>query len=160
MDDHAQMELIEVILAAAMILLALYFVKNIEIAPQTDIEEENNLKVYGDNVLESLASIPDTTGEYHSLLAYFVAKANGNNVYTTWLLNNVSSRLPSNMFYQIYKLNVSKLVGESGETFESCKTVLYEPSVWVKEESRSSRIVVTDGYIYEIVLSLFYNIGS
>ena len=155
------MQLIEVILTAVMIFLALYFVKVLDFPTQTDIVKDNVLQSYGDSVLESLASLPDDeTGEYNSLLAYYTDLSSSSSLVYLDFKDDIDSRLPEDIIYKVFKINITKLHDEPNEPIENCKTDLITPTYWLNEESRSYRIVVINGYVYEVVLCLFFNVGG
>jgi len=161
MNNKAQMQLIEVVLTAVMIFLALYFVKILDFPTQTDIVKEDTLQSYGDSVLESLASLPDDeTGEYNSLLAYYTDLSSLRSFVYIEFKNDIDNRLPEDIIYKVFKLNISKLYDNPDESLENCKTDLITPTYWVNEESRSSRIVVINGFVYEVVLCMFFNVGG
>lgn len=156
MDDKAQISLLEVILVTGMILMALYLIKTQEISSSELIESESRFETVANSVLTNLASKSDPYGEYASLLARYISDETGE---AGFLKAYISSSFPIGTMYKILRINYSKLFTNGSASFNDCVTPLYEPGVWIEDDARVSRIVSADGYVYEIVLCVWFNIG-
>ena len=155
-DNLAQMQVLEAIVVVGLILTSLYFVQNLNITSYSIIHSDNRLETLGRGVLISLESKPDPSGN-SSLLEKCVREYINKGEYTTFK-RYIDDGLPSGTVYKILLINISELTHNKSATIDNCTEVIYMPPLWVDEGFRSSRLVVVDGYIYNVILSMWFNL--
>jgi len=153
-DNDAQLQVLEVILVAGMLLISVYFIRGIDIVSQSNVEKENKLESMGDSLLESLAAQPDSNGRYNSLLAYYCR------VGTSSFANYVEQVLPEGTIFKIERIDLTRLVTNQETTIKDATFEIYSPDIWFDDDAKSSRICVVDGTVYRIVLSMWFNSGG
>lgn len=156
MNNSAQIHVFEVIFVVLMFIMALFFVKSIEVSTHATIEKENELEKVGESILAGLAGQAAQYEEYSSLLAYYIDPNDSSNA--NELRNLVDAVIPESILYKILRVNISKIMCNSNVTIENCTDVLYEPLIWIGEDARVSRIVVLRGFVYEVVLCMWINL--
>ena len=154
--NKAQVHILEVIIVAGMLLMALYFVKSFDFSPRSVVAKENKLESIGISILEGLESIPDPDEEHSSLLARYLSEPDK---YSYDLSNYTSDNLPIGTLFRITRINVSYLHDHVNNPIPSeyIKNI-HNSDIWIGEESIASRIVVIDGSVYEIILSMCYTL--
>ena len=153
MDNSAQMNVLEVVIVAGILIVGLYFVRGMEFSSRSIEDDENQLETLGESILNNLASMPDSSNEYSSVLSKYIS----NSDYYSDFTDVINSTFPSGTLYKIEKVDMSKMFHENA-ALEDCIEIIYEPVVWIQDESRVSRIVVSDGDVYEVVISLWFNL--
>jgi len=109
MDDKAQMIVLEGIVFAITILLALFFLS--QLSPSSTVSEKytNTLKIQGDDALQSLYTEPIQGSHPQNYpsnkLVYFLITNN-----YTYFAENLSKRLPNTVMYNIWVNNGTKTV--------------------------------------------------
>ena len=149
MDDKAQIHILEVVLVASILFVSLYFLSQIEITINITASNENKLEEVGDQILSYEENLPDPTGQYSSMLAYYI---------DTWDLANftefIDSSIPLGTTYTITKVDVSGL--QEGETFTKCKEHIYSKADEnIGRVTEVSKFVVINGRIYEVILTMY-----
>jgi hypothetical protein len=155
-DNQGQMQMLEVILVSGMLLLALFFVKTIEISAISSVEKENKLEALGISILDSLSGEADPSEEYSSILARYISSGS----YYDDFSDYVYEVLPDGTIFRIIKIDMTNFVHDADATPEGCTYTIYDPPYWVDEEARASRIVVADGIVYEVILMMWFNAGG
>ena len=153
MNDSAQMNVLEVIIVAGILIAGLYFVRGMEFSARSVEENENQLESLGESILNNLASTPDPSDEYSSMLAKYISSTAQYANFT----DDINNTFPTGTLYKVERVDMSKMFHENA-ALENCTGTIYEPVVWVQDESRVSRIVVSDGTVYEVVISLWFNL--
>ena len=180
MNNSAQIHVLEVILMSGIMLMALYFIGNFEAPTHSTIGKENSLESLGGGILSSLDGIPDPGYEddnlyYSSLLAryiYEIREEIDNDLDHYHLLPSIEelqslndyfeTNLPEGTLYQLSYINISKMSkdGLSANPIDYYTKELYNPSsvLLIGEKISTSRIVVIDGYIYNLVLRMSFTL--
>ncbi len=159
-NNNGQMQLLEVILVAGMVLISLFFVRSLNISLQTStVERENKLEQIGDSILESLASRDSSNGDY-SELGYYIKYFLETGRFKWDFEDYIELSLPSDSLYTIYIVNMTNFSFNPHSGIDNHLEYIYSPDYWIVEEACSSRIVVVDGFVYEIYLGLWFNIGG
>ena len=165
MNDSAQWQMMEVVLVAGMLFAAMYLVRSSNVTVYKSIEEENPLQAQGYEALESIAVQPPLSGDQHNLLAYYIDYFNENGD-DGGLTDGIKKYFSSDINCKITMIDITKSKEES-KPLEECTTIIYDPLYWIEEESCSANRVVTvyddemgRVYVYEIILSLWYNTGG
>ena len=180
MNNSAQIHVLEVILMSGIMLMALYFIGNFEAPSYSTIGKENSLESLGGGILTSLDGIPDPGYEddsqyYSSLLARYIYEIREEiddvTVHYSILptieelqsINNYfETNLPEGTLYQLSYINISKMSkdGLSAHPIDYYTKELYNPSsvILIGEKISTSRIVVIDGYIYNLVLRMSFTL--
>ncbi len=177
MNNNAQIHVLEVILMSGIMLMALFFISNFEAPTHSTIGKENSLESLGEGILTSLDGIPDPGYEgddtyYSSLLARYVYEIRkeipDDPVDYYHILPTIEelqdlneyfdSSLPEGTLYQLSLIDVTKMSHE-GLTVDYTIS-LHDPSVVVLigEKISTSRIVVIDGHIYNLVLRMSFTL--
>lgn len=152
--NKAQVHILEVIIVAGILLVSLYFIRGFDFTPSSVVTGSNSLKQKGLNIISRLENIPDPEGELSSILSRYMYNAlKGDN---SSLNAYISNSLPKDIIYETFIVNISKM-SKYAESVDNCKTVVYEPVVKIGEKTSISRVVVIDGYIYEIDLGMWFN---
>ena len=154
-NNKGQMQLLEVILVAGMLLVALYFVRGVDISAQTSVENENKLDELGDTILESLAAKPSPYSYYNSLLALYISSSS----YYSIFENYVSTVLPEGTIFKIDKIDMTEFTHNPTASLDDVTTNIYTPDIWLGEEARVSRLVLVGDTVYKVVLSMWINVG-
>jgi len=152
-NNDAQMQLLEVILVAGMLFVALYFVRGIDIVSNTNVESDNKLQDLGNSILESLSAQSSSYSYYNSLLAYYADYDNGG------FANYVRAVLPEGTIFKITSIDMTNLTKNIDATISSSTETIYDPDLWLGEEARASRLVVIGDRLYDIVLYMWFNTG-
>jgi len=155
-DCSGQMHVLEVVIAVAMIFAALFFISTMEVSSYTTIEKENKLQTLGESILENLESRSSTNEGYDNFLNYCLTSLYGSST----LYRELTLNLPEGTLFRVNQINMSKLFHNSSVSVEDCTELVTGSAIWIDEETRVSRIVVIDDYIYEIVLSMWLNAGG
>ena len=177
MKDDAQIHILEVILMSGIMLMALFFISNFEVPTHTTIGKENSLESLGEGILASLDGIPYPGNEnddtyYSSLLARYVHEikikyddlndpTNCDQLNTIEelqaLKNYFETNLPEGTIYQLFLYDVTKMSQEGLSADYTDE--LYCPSViLIGEKISTSRIIVIDGHIYNLVLVMSFTL--
>jgi hypothetical protein len=157
MNDKAQLHVLEVVIVAGMLFMALFFVKNMDVSSYTTIEKENRLEVIGRAIFDSLESQPDPYGKWDNLLVSYLANEHSG---LLKLNNYIISHLPEGSLFRLTVIDMDKLFHNASASLEDCTYTLLGANYWFGEEARISKIVVIDGYVNEIILSMWYNVGG
>ena len=162
MNNSAQIHVLEVIIVAGMILMSLYFVRSFEFTPNITTTEENELILLGTGILANLEGVPDIHGEFNSLLARYVFAPSDNDVYPyiNELIDYVDLSLPDGTLYEITRVNITEYSVHPEKSIKDAsitRTMVSAP-VKVGHEAVASRIVVIDGVIYEVVLTMYFTL--
>ena len=155
MNNSAQIHVLEVIIVAGMLLMSLFFVRTFEFTPNITKTEENELEILGNGILTSLEGIPDDLEQYPNLLArYSTIK------YKDEFKDYINRSLPYGTMYEISLTNITKLSKNPDKSIkdESITDLLKEAKVKVGKEARCSRIVVIDGIVFEVVLTIYFTL--
>ncbi len=150
MNNSAQIHVLEVIVVAGMLLMSLYFVRTFEFSPNITKTEENELEILGNGILTSLEGVPDNLEQYPSLLARYSTID-----YKDEFKDYVNRSLPYGTMYEISLVDISEFSKHPENSINDHTTILKEALVKVGKEARSSRIIVIDGNIYKVVLTMF-----
>jgi len=155
MNNSAQIHVLEVIIVAGMLLMSLYFVRVFDVSSNITTTGENELEILGNGILTSLEGVPDNLEQYPSLLARYATAE-----YIDEFTDYVNRNLPDGTLYEISLIDISYMnkhpdtpIGDYRVT-----TTLYKAPVKVGKEARSSRIIVIDGLVYEVVLTMFFTL--
>lgn len=152
MNNSAQIHVLEVVIVAGMLLFSLYFVRTFEFAPHSIVDRENKFEILGDSILASLESVPSSHENYSNVLAEYVGLVDSKNFSA-----HVNTTLPEGAFYNISAVNISKM-HKYAEIERNCRTAIYGSPVRIGEETSSSRIIVIDGYVYEVKLDIYFTL--
>lgn len=167
-NDSAQWQLVEVILVAGILFTAMYLVRSSNITVYKSIEEEKTLQTQANEALESIAAQPAPAGkDNHNLLSYYVQYYVENGVddgLEEEIKNFFQSK--SNIEFKIEIIDITTSKEDDQKSLEDCTYNINTPVFWVEDGSCSAnRIVVVDKpfknvdeFVYEVVLSLWYNI--
>ena len=155
MNNSAQIHILEVIIVAGMLLTSLYFVRVFDVSSNITTTEENELEILGNGILTSLEGVPDNLEQYRSLLARYATVE-----YIDEFRDYVNRSLPDGTLYEISLINISYMSKYPNTPIGADKVTkyLYKAPVKVGREARSSRIIVIDGLVYEIVLTMFFTL--
>ena len=153
MNNSAQMNVLEVIIVSGILIIGVYFVRGMEFSSRSVEEAENQLEILGESILNNLASITDSSEEYSSLLSKYIS----NSTYYDEFTDQVNNTFPTGTMYKIEKVDMSEMFHKN-LALENCTEVIYEPAVWIQDEGRVSRIVVSNGTVYEVIISLWFNL--
>jgi len=155
MDNSAQIHVFEVIIVASMLFMSLYFVRSFDVSLNISKTEENEFEIFGNGILTNLEGIPDNLEKYPSLLARYATRE-----YINEFTDYVNRSLPEGTLYEISSINISYLnkyphtpIGKDPPT-----TPLYSAPVEIGKEASSSRIVVINGFVYEVVLTMYFTL--
>jgi hypothetical protein len=155
MNNSAQIHVLEVIIVAGMLLMSLFFVRTFEFTPNITKTEENELEILGNGILTSLEGIPDDLEQYPNLLARYATTD-----YKDEFKDYINRSLPYGTMYEILRINISYMhkhpeisIMEDPPTKE-----LKSAQVKVGKEARCSRIVVIDGIVFEVVLTIYFTL--
>ena len=158
MNNKAQIHVLEVIIVAGMLLSSLYFVRTFEFTPNITTTEENELEILGNGILENLEGVPDITGEYPSLLARYVTDENGVFIYSGEFINYVNLSIPDGTLYEITRIDITELSKHPEKSVRDYTENVKPLSVKVGKEAIASRIVVINGCVYEVVLTMYFTL--
>ena len=158
MKDYAQMNVLEAVLFVIMLLTAVYFVKSMDVSSHTTVDEENQFEKMSKGILRSLGEEPDLSGEYSSKLAYYINYLENVDENDARFYNYVNSVFPSGTMFRILKVNCSKMMHNATATLDDCTERLYGYSFWSDDNARASRIVVVNGFVYEIIISVWFTL--
>ena len=145
MNEYAQFNVIEAIVAVGIVFAAIYVVSTMIGGPViTSASTASQLKVLAEDILRSLdeknESIPD---RYHeSLLVQCIAERD-----IDTLTQVIGESLPPTVLYNLYLYNASNhttVLLYPDEAFQPVGTV-----------EKASRIIVYEGYIYEVELEVW-----
>ena len=153
MNNSAQMNVLEVIIVSGILIIGVYFVRGMEFSSRSVEETENQLEVFGDSILNNLAATADSDQEYPSLLTKYISSPDYYDDFT----DAINNTFPTGTIYKVERVDLSKMFHENAP-IENCTETIYEPPVWVEDEGRVSRIVVSDGTVYEVVISVWFNL--
>jgi len=155
MNNSAQIHVLEVIVVAGMLLTAIYFVRSFEFTPNITTTEENELEILGNGILTSLEGVPDNLEQYPSLLARYVSE--DYEEYMDEFTDYINRSIPDGTVYEISRIDISKLSEDPSVSIKhtSITESLKDAPVKVGREAHSSRIVVIDGCVYEVVLTMY-----
>ncbi len=152
--NNGQMHVMEAVIVAGLIFSALFFISNMEVSSYTTIEKQNKLKQLGAKILENAEAKEDSTGNYDNFLIYCVEE----NI--NYLYYDLVSSLPEGTLFRLTVVNMSKLFHDNSASYNDCIYTSIGTDIWVDEETRVSRIIAFNGFIYEIVLQLWLNTGG
>lgn len=156
-NNKGQMQILEVIIVAGMIFIALFFVKNMDVSSYSNIEKENRLETLGEGAFKNLENQPDPYGNYdNKLIAYIKYDMRGN----SFLQREFDSILPEGTLYKLSVFSISELVHNFSAYQEEITEILAGSYVWIGEETRVSKLVVIEDEVYEVVLSMWFNSGG
>ena len=183
MNNNAQIHVLEVILMSGIMLMALFFINNFEAPTHSTIGKENSLESLGAGIITSLDGIPDPGHEdedtyYSSLLARYVHEIHSqypdlvNKNPTKEQLDAIpelqdlneyfDSSLPEGTLYQLALIDITEMskIGLSGNPIEDYTYPWYDKSsvFLIGEIISTSRIVVIDGHIYNLVLRMSFTL--
>ena len=161
MNNSAQIHVLEVIIVAGMLLMSLFFVRTFEFTPNIKTTGENELELLGDGILENLESVPDSLEQYPSLLArYIYKKALGYFPYIDEFTDYVNLSLPDGTLYEITRIDITEYSKHPERSIKNplITETLKSAPVKVGKEAISSRIVVIDGCVYEVVLTMYFTL--
>jgi len=155
MNNSAQIHVLEVIIVAGMLLMSLFFVRTFEFTPNITKTEENELEILGNGILTSLEGIPDDLEQFPNLLARYATLK-----YKDEFKDYINRSLPYGTIYEISLTNITKLSKNPDKSIkdESITDILKEAKVKVGKEARCSRIVVIDGIVFEVVLTIYFTL--
>jgi len=159
MNDHAQMNVLEAVIVVGMLFLALYFVSAMDVSSHTTVEEENNFEILSRGILRSLGETDDPT--YNNLLAKYISDINKDpdHISKARLINYITSVFPKGTIFTILNVNYSKIIHNASASLEDCKTYIGPNyGFWMEDAARASRIVVVNGFVYEIIISVWFNL--
>jgi len=155
MNNSAQMNVLEVIIVSGILIVGLYFVRGMEFSSRSVGETENQLEVLGESILNNIASRPDNYEGYSSALSRYISNKDHYSNFT----DEINSTFPLGTLYKLEKVDMSKMFHENLAII-NCTETIYEPPVWIQDEARVSRLVVSDGTVYEVVITLWFNLRS
>ncbi|MCK4364744.1 MAG: hypothetical protein KAW45_01700 [Thermoplasmatales archaeon] len=158
MNNSAQIHVLEVIIVAGMILTSLYFIRTFEFTPNIITTEENELELLGTGILANLEGVPDTLGEYNSLLARYVSEDEGYFSYKYDFIEYVDLSLPSGTLYEITRIDITEYSKHPEDSIKDHTEDVAPAAVKVGNAAVASRIVVIDGCIYEVVLTMYFTL--
>jgi hypothetical protein len=142
------MDVLEAVLVAAMIFITLFFVQGLNITVYEGVREKNIIRDLGISALESEDNKP-ASGYNSQLVEYLMTNDTAN--FSQTIFNKI---FPS-ISFKVYLYNISRMFSDS--VFKNSDYLWYEmESPYVGEGSQAYRIFVHDGYIYEIVLQMWY----
>lgn len=153
MNNSAQIHVLEVIIVAGMLLMSLYFVRVFDISSNITTTGENELEILGNGILTSLEGVPDNLEQYPSLLARYATAE-----YIDEFRDYVNRSLPDGTLYEISLIDISYMSKNPSDPIGDATTSLHDAPVKVGKEARSSRIIVIDGLVYEIMLTMFFTL--
>jgi len=156
MDNSAQIHVFEVIIVAGMLFMSLYFVRSFDVSLNITKTEENELEILGNGILTNLEGIPDNLEQYPSLLARYATVD-----YIDEFTDYVNTSLPEGTLYKISLINISYLNKHPDTPIgnePSPTNPLYSVPVEIGKEASSSRIIVIDGVVYEVVLTMYFTL--
>ena len=156
-NDDAQIHVLEVIIVSGMLLTTLFFVKSFDFTPSTVASKENRLATIGDSILTSLESTPDPSGEYNSLLARYT-NPNALPSDVSGFIDTVRNSLPYGSLFEISVINVSNIAISSTATIQSSTFTIYSPPAKAGTEAVASKVVVINGFVYELNLEIYYTL--
>lgn len=163
MNNSAQMNVLEAVLVVGMLFLAVYFVSAMEVSSHTTVEEENNFEILARGILRNLGDLSDSSGNYNSLLAKYITDIEnlpkGAPDYRQHLRDYIASVFPEGTLFTILRVNYSKIIQNASATLSDC-TEYIGPNYgfWMNDAARASRVVVADGFVYEIIISVWFNL--
>ena len=160
-NNLAQAQVLEAILVAGLLLTSLYFVRSLDITSSSVVESGNRLETQANGILESLEGEPDTDGDNSSLLAKLVKSyldLGGLNRYNNEIIQRIDDGLPEGTLYKLILVNISKMFYNGSTLIQNCIETMFEHSVWINEGVRASRYVVVNGFVYEIIISMWVNL--
>jgi len=158
MNNKAQIHVLEVIIVAGMLLSSLYFVRTFEFTPNITTTEENELEILGNGILQNLEGVPDVYGEYPNLLARYVDKDQGAFIYRDDFTEYVDLSLPDGTLYEITRIDITEFSQYPSKSIRDFTEDVKELNVKVGKEAIASRIVVVDGCVYEVVLTMYFTL--
>lgn len=152
MDDNAQVNMLEAVLVVAMLFMTLYFSQSLSSTVYESAIEKNILKIKGASALESLDNYPND--DYHSLLTWYIIE-NMTESFTKFIYT--SGRIFPCIAYNVYLYNISMMFRNSTAKENNYKTLWsYIPAPEIGKRAQTYRIITYDGYVYEIVLDMWY----
>jgi len=164
-NNSAQIHVLEVIIVAGMLLMSLYFVRTFEFSPNIKTTDENELEILSEGILKSLEGVPDSEEHYPSLLARYLTTPYRNDdetfPYKENFVSYVERSIPEGTLFEILRVNITKLKENPDLSIRNDHITKYVNKIEVKvgTEASSSRIVVIDNTIYEVVLTLYLTLG-
>ena len=155
MNNSAQIHVLEVIVVAGMLLMSLYFVRTFEFSPNITTTEENELEILGNGLLTSLEGVPDNLGLYPNLLARYTTDD-----YKYEFTDYVNRSIPDGTLYEISLINISEYNKHPEKSIkdDTITDPIVESQVKVGKEARTSRIIVINSYVYEVVLTMYFTL--
>lgn len=162
MNDRAQMNVLEAVIVVGMLFLTLYFVSAMDVSSHTSVEEENSFEILSRGILKSLGEANDPTG--NNLLAKYIndienGPDNISRESRNRLRNYISSVFPKGTVFTILKVNYSKIIHNASASLSDCETYIGPNyGFWMEDAARASRIVVVNGFVYEIIISVWFNL--
>lgn len=150
MNRKAQIHVLEVIIVAGMLFTALYFVRGLSTSTYSSVYEPNSLKTRADTALTALDNEPNSN--YHTSLTQYIAEN---------MTNSFSSRLRSSISpcygFTVYVYNITNMYRNSSVSLEENKDIFIDQwSPKVGDKTHASRMIVYDGFVYEVVMELWY----
>ena len=160
MNNSAQIHVLEVIVVAGMLLTSLFFVRTFEFTPNITTTEENELEILGDGILANLESVPDNLGQYPSLLARYISDSESIFPYVFEFSEYVNASLPDGTIYEISRIDITKYSTYPDRSIKdpTITETPYVAKVKVGREAISSRIVVIEGNVYEVTLTMYFTL--
>ena len=147
----AQMLVLEGVLVAAMIFTTLFFVQGIQTIVYKSVKETNVLKEKGDSALTSLDNFP-AEGYHTRLTQYFITNDIFN--FSNYIYSSI---FPPGIAHRVYIYNISLMFSNSTLDINKYKTLWYTfDTPEIGEETQVHRFFVYDGFLYDIVLDMWY----
>lgn len=159
-NNYAQIHVLEVIIVAGMVLMSLYFIRSFEFTPNITTNEEKELELLGTGILANLEGVPDVYGEYNSLLARYVTNQGNYYPYEDQFSEYVDMSLPDGTIYEITRVDITEYSAHPEKSIKDpgITETIAEASVKVGNEAVASRIVVINGRIYQVVLTMYFTL--
>jgi len=149
-NRKAQVHILEVIIVAGMLFTALYFVRGLSTSTYTSVYEPNLLKTRADTALSTLDNDPHDI--YHTKLTKLIVTNDARN-----FSSSIIGAIRPCYGYSVYVYNITNMYRNSSVNLEGNKnTFINQWAPKVGDKTQTSRLIVYDGYVYEVVLELWY----
>jgi len=153
LNSKAQVHILEVVIVAGILLVTLFFINGFDFTPKSVLVETDTLESRGLSLLSRLESIPDIEKQYSTQLArYIYDSIHGDN---ESFINYMKNSLPSDMIYSLSVVNISDMSKEA-KSIDQSRIEIYNPPVEIGEKVFCPRVVVIDGFIYELELNIWF----
>ena len=142
------MDVLEAVLVAAMIFITLFFVQGLKITVYEGVREKNIIRDLGISALESEDNKP-AYGYNSQLVEYLMTDDTAN------FSQTIFTKIFPSISFKVYLYNISMMFSDSGSVNSGFLWFEMDtPHVGIS--SQAYRIFVHDGYIYEVVLQMWY----